>query len=144
MGPHKSRVEGDNHLPLPAGHPFLMQPRTQLAFWAASAHYRLMSSFSSTGTPKSFSTELLSGRSSPSSYKYLGLPQPKCSTLHLALLNLMAPLLQPVQIPLDGFPSFQRINCPTQLGVIRKLAEGALDAIVYVIDEDIEEHRSQD
>ena len=22
MGPHKSRIEGDNHLPLPAGHPF--------------------------------------------------------------------------------------------------------------------------
>ena len=44
----------------------------------------------------------------------------------------MGPLLQPVQVPLDGFPSFQRINCTAQLGVIRKFAEGALGAIVYI------------
>ena len=53
-------------------------------------------------------------------------------------------LLQPVQVPLDGFPSFLRIDCTTQLGVICKLAEGALHATVCVTDEDVEEHRSQD
>jgi len=37
--------------------------------------------------------------------------------------------LQPVQVPLDVFLSFQCINCTTQLGVICKPAEGALDAI---------------
>ena len=56
----------------------------------------------------------------------------------------MGPLLQPVQTPLDGFPTFQCIDCTTQLGVIHKLAEGALNAIVYVTDEDTEEHWSQD
>ena len=56
----------------------------------------------------------------------------------------MGPLLQPSQVPLDGFPSFQCVDCTTQLGVIRKLAEGALDAIVCVIDKDVEEHSSQD
>ena len=56
----------------------------------------------------------------------------------------MGPLLQSVQVPLDGFPSFQRIDCAAQLGVIRKRAEGAPDAIVCVIDEDVEEHQSQD
>ena len=30
----------------------------------------------------------------------------------------MDPLLQPVQVPLDGFPSFQRIACAAQLGVV--------------------------
>ena len=45
---------------------------------------------------------------------------------------------------LDGFPSFKSIDCTTQLGVIHKLAEGALDAIIHVIDEDVEEHWSQD
>ena len=30
----------------------------------------------------------------------------------------MGPLLQPVQAPLDGFPSFQCTNCTAQLGVI--------------------------
>ncbi|KAK4822069.1 hypothetical protein QYF61_009330 [Mycteria americana] len=57
----------------------VMQPRTRLAFWAASTHCRLMSSFSSTGTPKSFSAGLLSIPSSPS----------LCRTLHLPLLDLM-------------------------------------------------------
>ena len=56
----------------------------------------------------------------------------------------MGPLLQSVQVPLDGFPSFQRIDCTAQLGVIRKLAGGALDAIVYVTDKDVKEHWSQD
>ena len=35
-------------------------------------------------------------------------------------------------------------DCTTQLGVICKLAEGALSAIFYVIDKDVEEHWSQD
>jgi len=48
-------------------------------------------SFSSTRTPESFSAGLLSRRSSSSMYKYRGLPLPKCSTLHLALLNLTWP-----------------------------------------------------
>jgi len=37
------------------------------------------------------------------------------------------PLLQLFQILLDGILSFWCVNCTTQLGVICKLAEGALD-----------------
>ena len=40
--------------------------------------------------------------------------------------------------------SFHHVNCTTQFGVISKLAEGALDSIVDVIDKDVKEHRSQD
>ena len=56
----------------------------------------------------------------------------------------MGPILQPVQVLLDGFSSLLCIKCTTHLGVLHKLAEGALDAIIYVIDEDVEEHHSQD
>ena len=38
----------------------------------------------------------------------------------------MGSLLQPVQVPLDDFPSYQRIDCTAQLGVIHKLAEIAI------------------
>ena len=55
----------------------------------------------------------------------------------------MGPLLQPLQVPLDGFPSLQCIDCTAHVGVVCKLAEGALNAIIYVVDEDVEEHRSQ-
>ena len=37
------------------------------------------------------------------------------------------PLLQLVQVLLDGIPSFWCVNCTTQLGVICKRAEGALN-----------------
>ncbi|KAK4821221.1 hypothetical protein QYF61_015789 [Mycteria americana] len=47
----------------------------------------------------------------------------------------MGPLLQPVKGPLDGIPSLQCIDCTTQLGVIHKLAEGALNPTRYIIDE---------
>ena len=46
------------------------------------------------------------------------------------------PPLQPVQVALDGIPSLQRVNCTTQLGVIGKLAEGALNPIVPVTNKD--------
>jgi len=36
-------------------------------------------------------------------------------------------LLKLVQVPLDGIPSLRCVNCTTQLGVICKLAECALD-----------------
>jgi len=67
----------------------LMQPKTQLAFWAASTHCRVLLSSSSTMTPKSSSSGLLSIHSLPSLYLRLGLPRPMCRTLHLALLNLL-------------------------------------------------------
>ena len=35
-------------------------------------------------------------------------------------------------------PSFCNVNCTTQVGIINKLAEGALDPTVYVIDKDVE------
>ena len=45
----------------------------------------------------------------------------------------MGPLLKLVQVPLDGIPSLRRVNRTTQLGVVCKLAEDALDPTVYVI-----------
>jgi len=40
------------------------------------------------------------------------------------------PLLELVQVPLDGISSLRRIDSTTQLGIICKLAEGALDPTV--------------
>jgi len=49
----------------------------------------------------------------------------------------MGQLLHPVQVPLDGMPSLQCVSRTTLLGVICKLAEGALSPIVYIIGEDV-------
>ena len=39
----------------------------------------------------------------------------------------IGPPLKPVQVPLDGIPSLQCVNRTTQLGVISKRAESALN-----------------
>ncbi|KAK4830182.1 hypothetical protein QYF61_008973 [Mycteria americana] len=55
----------------------------------------------------------------------------------------IGPLLQLVQVPLDGIPSLRGVNHTTQLGVICKLAEGALNPTVHVIDEGVKQYWSQ-
>jgi len=41
----------------------------------------------------------------------------------------MGPFLKLVQVPLDGIPPLRCVDRTTQLGVISKLAEGALDPL---------------
>ena len=48
----------------------------------------------------------------------------------------VGPPLKPVKVPLDGIPSLWHINCTAQLGVVCRLAEGALSPTVRVIDEE--------
>ena len=45
------------------------------------------------------------------------------------------PPLQLFQVHLDDITSFWHVNCSNQLSVICRLAEGALDHAVYVVDE---------
>lgn len=49
----------------------------------------------------------------------------------------MGPLLEHVQVPLDGIPSFRCANGTTQLGAVCKFAETAFNPIVNPI---INEH----
>jgi len=53
------------------------------------------------------------------------------------------PLLKLLQVPLDGILSFWCVNCATHVGVICRLAEGALDPAVCVTDEDFKQYWSQ-
>jgi len=50
---------------------------------------------------------------------------------------LLRPLLKPVWISVDGIPSLGYVDCTTQLGVIHRLAEGALNLTVDDSDEDV-------
>jgi len=44
--------------------------------------------------------------------------------------------MQPAQIPLQSLPTLQQIDTPTQLGVICRLTEGALNPVIQIIDKD--------
>ncbi|KAK4810257.1 hypothetical protein QYF61_013072 [Mycteria americana] len=50
-----------------------------------------------------------------------------------------SPSIQPVQVPLQSLPLLQQINTPTQLGVVCKLTEGALDPLIQIIDKDVKQ-----
>ncbi|KAK4818594.1 hypothetical protein QYF61_015456 [Mycteria americana] len=59
----------------------------------------------------------------------------------------LSPSIQPVQVPLQSLPTLKQINTPTQLGVICKLTEGALDPLIQIVDKGIKQdwpqHRAQ-
>ncbi|KAK4820888.1 hypothetical protein QYF61_007935 [Mycteria americana] len=55
----------------------------------------------------------------------------------------LGPSIQPVQVPLQSLPPLKQINTPTQLGVICKLTEGALDPFIQIIDKDIKQNWPQ-
>jgi len=49
----------------------------------------------------------------------------------------LSPLIQSVQIPLQNLPTLKQIVTPTQLGVICKRTEGALDPLIQITDKDV-------
>ncbi|KAK4832374.1 hypothetical protein QYF61_022229 [Mycteria americana] len=77
----------------------------------------------------------------------LGIAPPHVQDLALGLVELhevhTGPPLKPVKVPLNGIPSRQCVNCTTELGVIRMLAEGALNPTVHVANKDVKQHRHQ-
>jgi len=52
-------------------------------------------------------------------------------------------LMQPVQSPLQSVPTLMQIDTPTQLGVICRLSEGALNPLIQIIDKDVREDQTQ-
>ena len=76
LGSHKGRVEGENPLPLPAGHPSVDAAQDTVGLLGCKStlliHVQLF--IRPNFQPKFFSAELLSVSSSPSLYSYLGLP----------------------------------------------------------------------
>ncbi|KAK4812466.1 LOW QUALITY PROTEIN: hypothetical protein QYF61_026459 [Mycteria americana] len=143
VGSHQSRVEGQDRLPQPAGHAAFDAAQDMAGLLGCertlSAHVQL---FVHQCPQVLFPQGCSRSHHPPACIETKDCPNPWCRTLYLALLNLMrGPFLQLVQVPLDGILSFWHAN-RTQLGVIYKLAEGALDLTVNVI-ENIEEHWSQ-
>ncbi|KAK4826701.1 hypothetical protein QYF61_010916 [Mycteria americana] len=77
----------------------------------------------------------------------LGIAPTQVQYLALDLVELhevrMGPPLKPVKVLLDCIPSLQQVDRTTQLGVVGKLAEGALNPTVHVADKDVKQHWSQ-
>jgi len=96
---------------------------------ATKAHCWLTANLLSTRTPRSFSAELLSSRSSPNLYWCMRLLLLKCKTLHWALVKLQVPSCPTLQTALVLFNSstaFWCVSHSSQLPIISKLTECGL------------------
>ncbi|KAK4826200.1 hypothetical protein QYF61_006144 [Mycteria americana] len=144
---HQCRVQGDDRIPSPAGHAisdtsqgaigFLGHLGTLLAHIqpAVNQHARVL--FHQAAFQRLF----------PKPVALHGVAVAQVQDLALGLVEPhtigLGPSIQPVQVPLQSLPALKQINTPTQLGVICKLAEGALDPLVQIIDKDIKQNWPQ-
>lgn len=113
--------------------PLLMQPSTLLAFLAGAAHCS--------------HTELVTNTSPagyiPASAGFLDYALPGARlTLHIAELHkaLVSPLLQLIQVLLQGGSPFHSAHLFTPSGTISRPCQGTLDPLIHVTYKDIKQH----
>ncbi|KAK4824915.1 hypothetical protein QYF61_021430 [Mycteria americana] len=114
--PHQCRVQGDNHFPTPAGHAIFDTSQDAIGFLGH------------------LGTLLAHVQAAVNQYSQI-----------LLCRAAFQPLF-PKPVALHGvavaqsLPTLEQINTPTQLGVIGKLTEGALDPFIQIIDKDIKQN----
>ncbi|KAK4830572.1 hypothetical protein QYF61_011750 [Mycteria americana] len=147
VGSHESRVQGENHFPQPADHASFDAAQDTVGFLGCKctlpAHVELLINqqpqvilLTAALNPFSAQPVFVLG-TSPTHVPDLALGPVELHEVH------MGPPLKPVKVPLDGIPSLQRVNHTTQLGVIGKIAEGALNPTVHVSNKYVKQRRSQ-
>ncbi|KAK4827794.1 hypothetical protein QYF61_021747 [Mycteria americana] len=146
VGSHKSRVEGENPPPRPAGHASFDAAQDTVGSLGCK---RTLLGHVDLVINQQPQVLLLRSALNPFSTQAVfvfGIAPTHVQDLALGLVELheacTGPSLKPVKVPLDGIPSLQSIDCTTQLGVVSKLAEGALNPTVHVTDKDVKQHQS--
>jgi len=119
-GLHVGRVEGDNHLPLPAGHPSFVGAHDTVGLSGCRCALLACVKLFVHQTLQSFTTGLLSTNSSPSLHTDLGLPQPCAQSFYISL-DSYDPISSSLSTALSLIVSTVPYN------VISKLAESALN-----------------
>ncbi|KAK4821205.1 hypothetical protein QYF61_015773 [Mycteria americana] len=145
--PHQCRVQGHDHFPTPAGHAifdtsqdaigFLGHLGTLLAHIQVAVNQHPHVLFCLAAFQPLFPKPVALHGVAVAQVQDLALGLVKPHTIDLG------PLIQPVQVPLQSLPTLQQTNTPTQLGVICKLTEGALDPFIQIIDKDIKQNWPQ-
>ncbi|KAK4830313.1 hypothetical protein QYF61_009818 [Mycteria americana] len=145
--PHQCRVQGHNHFPSPAGHAifdtsqdaigFLGRLGTLLAHIQAAVNKHPQVLLCQAAFQPLFPKPVALHGVAVAQVQDLALGLVKPHTIH------PSPSIQPVQVPLQSLPTLQQINTPTQLGVVCKLTEGALDPFVQIIDKDVKQNWPQ-
>ncbi|KAK4823737.1 hypothetical protein QYF61_006006 [Mycteria americana] len=145
--PHQCRVQGHNHFPSPAGHAIFDTSQDAIGILghlgtllahiqaAVNQHSQVLLCWAAFQPLFPKPVVLHGGAVAQVQDLALGLVEPHTSDL--------SPSIQPVEVPLQSLPTLQQINTPTQLGVLCKLAESALDPFIQIIDKDIKQNWPQ-
>ncbi|KAK4824896.1 hypothetical protein QYF61_021136 [Mycteria americana] len=141
--PHQCRVHGDDHFPSPAGHTI---PDTSQDAVGFLGHLGTLLARIQPAVNQHAQVLLCLAAFQPLCPKPVALHGVVVTQVQDLALSLVephtigpSPSIQPVQI----LPPLQQINTPTQLGVICKLTEGALDPLIQIIDKDIKQNWPQ-
>ncbi|KAK4816062.1 hypothetical protein QYF61_011070 [Mycteria americana] len=138
VGSHQSGGEGQNHLPGPAGHASFDAPQDAIDFLGCECtlpgHVELLIN-------RHPQVLLLRAALNP-------FPSQPVFVLGIAPIHVQGLELgfveprEPVKVPVDVIPALQCVSHTTQLGVVSKLAEGALSPTVHVADR-VKQHQSR-
>ncbi|KAK4810597.1 hypothetical protein QYF61_007334 [Mycteria americana] len=145
--PHQCQVQGHNHFPSPAGHAIFDTSQDAIgllgSLGALLAHIQPAVNQHAQVLFRQAAFQPLF----PKPVVLHGVAVAQVQDLALSLVEPHtigpSPSIQPVQVPLQSLPPLQQINTSTQLGVICKLPEGALDPFVQIIDKDIKQNWPQ-
>ncbi|KAK4817391.1 hypothetical protein QYF61_012097 [Mycteria americana] len=122
--PHQCRVQGHDHFPSPAGHAISHTSPDAIGFLG---HLGTLLAHIQAAVNQHPQVLLCLAAFQPLF--------PKPVALHgVAVTRVQDPALS--LVPLQSLPALKQINTPTQLGVICKLTEGALDPLIQIIDKD--------
>ncbi|KAK4821035.1 hypothetical protein QYF61_012215 [Mycteria americana] len=145
--PHQCRVQGHDHCPSPAGHTIFDTSQDAIGLLG---HLGTLLAHIQAAVNQHPQVLLCQAAFQPLFPKPVALHGVVVTQVQDPALSLvephtidLGPSIQPVQVPLQSLPPLQQINTPTQLGVICKLTEGALDPFIQIIDKDIKQNWPQ-
>ncbi|KAK4823486.1 hypothetical protein QYF61_002550 [Mycteria americana] len=145
--PHQCRVQGHDHFPTPAGHTIFDTSQDAIGFLG---HLGTLLAHIQLAVNQHSKVLLCLAAFQPLFLKPValhGVAVTQVQDLALSLVEPhtvgLGPWIQPVQIPVQSLPTLKQINTPTQLGVICKITEGALNPLVQIIDKDTKQNWPQ-
>ncbi|KAK4826647.1 hypothetical protein QYF61_010575 [Mycteria americana] len=145
--PHQCRAQGHSHCPAPAGHTIADTSQDAIGFLGhlGTLPAHVQAAVDQHPQVLFFWTAFQLLFPKPVVLHGVAVAQVQDPALSLVEPHTIgpSPWIQPVQVPLQSLPTLQQINTPTQLGVICKLTEGALDPLVQIIDKDIKQEWPQ-
>ncbi|KAK4831109.1 hypothetical protein QYF61_015412 [Mycteria americana] len=145
--PHQCRVQEQNHFPSPAGHAISDTSQDAIGFLGRLGTLLAHIQPAVNKHPQVLFLQAAFQPLFPKPVVLHGVAVAQVQDLTLGLVEPYTidhgPSIQPVQVPLQSLPTLKQINTPTQLGVICKLTEGALNPFVQIIDKDIKQNWPQ-